>query len=114
MRATLFSCVAQPSTGVPSYCAFSGSSAEAEIGAGSFAGKRAQFLRHFFNEAKALGFGTGVVGPFVYLIDNKACGPLTSNEGVSKKTEHFLRWQHYLRWLVYHNLGVVIWISTKE
>ena len=90
------------------------SSAEAEIGAGSFAGKRAQFMRHFTNEAKELGFGVGVKGPFVYLIDNKACGPLTANEGVSKKTEHFLRWQHYLRWLVYHRLAVVIWISTKE
>ena len=90
------------------------SSAEAEIGAGCFGGKRAQFLRHFINEAKELGFGVGVKGPFVYLIDNEACGPLTMNEGVSKKTEHFLRWQHYLRWLVYHNLAVVIWISTKQ
>ena len=71
-------------------------------------------MRHFTNEAKELGFGVGVKGPFVYLIDNKACGPLTANEGVSKKTEHFLRWQHYLRWLVYHRLAVVIWISTKE
>ena len=90
------------------------SSAESEIGAGCFGGKRAQFLRHFLIEAKKLGFGIGVSGPFVYLIDNKACGPLTTNDGVSKKTEHFLRWQHYLRWLVYHNLAVVIWISTKD
>ena len=36
------------------------------------------------------------------LIDNSACESLTRNVGVSKPTEHFLRWQHYLRWLVYH------------
>ena len=88
------------------------SSAEAEIDSGCKAGKRGQFIRLFLNELKELGAGKGVDGPFIYLIDNSACGPLTKNIGVSKKTEHFLRDQYYLRWLVYHRLALVIWIPT--
>mmetsp|Transcript_6737 Transcript_6737/g.17631 ORF Transcript_6737/g.17631 Transcript_6737/m.17631 type:complete len:113 (+) Transcript_6737:985-1323(+) len=53
-------------------------------------------------------------GSLIYLIDNSACEPLTKNVGVSKPTEHFLRWQHYLRWLVYHKYAIVIWISTND
>ena len=34
--------------------------------------------------------------------------------GVSKKTEHFLRWQHYLRWLVYNRYAIVIWVNTDD
>ena len=90
------------------------SSAEAEIAAGCFAAKRGQYIRSVINEFKKLGVGPGVDGPFVYLIDNSATGPMTGNVGTSKKTEHFLRWQHYLRWIVYHKYGVVLWIDTNN
>ena len=90
------------------------SSAEVEIAAGCFCGKRAQHLRSLLNEFEEHGAGTGIKGPLVYLIDNEACGPLTSNVGVSRTTEHFLRWQHYLRWLVAHKYAVVIWLPTTD
>ena len=88
------------------------SSAEAEVAAGCFCGKRCMFVRSYLNELKSLGIGAGINGPFVFLIDNSACGPLTSNVGVSRTTEHFLRWQHYLRWLVVHGMVKVIWTPT--
>ena len=50
----------------------------------------------------------------VYMIDNSACEPLTKNMGVSKRTEHFLRWQHYLRWLVFNKYALVLWMSTDR
>ena len=90
------------------------SSAEAEIAAGCMAGKRMQFIRALINEMAEFGAGKGIKGALIYLIDNSACEPLTRNIGVSKPTEHFLRWQHYLRWLVYHKYAVVIWISTND
>ena len=34
--------------------------------------------------------------------------------GVSKPSEHFMRWQLYLRWLVFCGLAVVVWVSTDE
>jgi hypothetical protein len=90
------------------------SSAEAEIAAGCFAGKRGQFIRMLLNEFKKHGIGDGIDGPLVYTIDNEACDALTKNIGVSKNTEHFLRWQHYLRWLVYNKYAVVIWVSGSD
>ena len=58
--------------------------------------------------------GSGLKGAIVFLIDNSACEPLTKNRGVSKQTEHFMRWQLYLRWMVFSGLAVVIWISTDN
>lgn len=67
------------------------------------------------NELAANGVGDALDKPLVYLIDNSAwCDELTKNKGVSKRTEHFLRWQHYVRWLVYHKYAVVCWNSSKE
>ena len=82
------------------------SSAEAEIAAGCMAGKRMQFIRALINEMAEHGAGDGIKGALIYLIDNSACESLTRNVGVSKPTEHFLRWQHYLHWLVYHKYAV--------
>ena len=90
------------------------SSAEVEIGAGCFCAKRAQHIRSFMNELKEHDVGSGISGAIVFLIDNEACGPLTSNVGVSRTTEHFLRWQHYLRRLVAHKYAVVLWLPTKD
>ena len=39
---------------------------------------------------------------------------MTKNLGVSKKTEHFLRWQLYLRSLVIIKFAIVIWTPTKD
>ena len=90
------------------------SATEVELAAGCFAGKRAQFIRALLNDLHSLNVGQGVRGPIIFLIDNSAAGPLTKNLGVSKKTEHFLRWQLYLRWLVINKFATVIWIPTKD
>ena len=48
------------------------------------------------------------------LFFNTAVEPLTKNLGVSKKTEHFMRWQLYLRWLLINKYATVIWTPTKD
>jgi hypothetical protein len=90
------------------------SATEVELAAGCFAGKRAQFIRALLNDLYSLKVGNGLTGPIIFLIDNSAVGPLTKNLGVSKKTEHFLRWQLYLRWLVINKFAIVIWTPTKD
>jgi len=90
------------------------SATEIELAAGCFAGKRVQFIRSLLNDLCSVKVGTGVNGPIIFLIDNSAAGPLTKNLGVSKKTEHFLRWQLYLRWLVINKYATVIWTPTKD
>jgi len=90
------------------------SATEVELAAGCFAGKRVQFIRSLLNDLKSYNVGNGVTGPIVFLIDNSAVEPLTKNLGVSKKTEHFMRWQLYLRWLVINKFAIVIWTPTKD
>ena len=90
------------------------SATEVELAAGCFAGKRAQFIRALLNDLHSFKVGNGLTGPIVFLIDNSAVGPLTKDLGVSKKTEHFLRWQLYLRWLVINRFAIVIWTPTKD
>ena len=90
------------------------SATEVELAAGCFAGKRTQFIRSLLNDLHAANVGNGVAGPIIFLIDNSAVGPLTKNLGVTKKTEHFLRWQLYLRWLVINKFATVIWTPTKD
>jgi len=90
------------------------SATEVELAAGCFAGKRVQFVRSLFNDLKLLNVEEGISGPIIFLIDNSAVGPLTKNLGVSKKTEHFMRWQLYLRWLVIDKFATVIWTPTKD
>jgi hypothetical protein len=36
------------------------------------------------------------------VIDNSALPSLTENLGVSRKAEHYRRWQHFMRYLVTH------------
>jgi hypothetical protein len=73
------------------------SSAEAEIAAGTIASKRAIYVRHF------LGFVEALPNiPIPHVIDNSALPALTENMGVSRKTEHFRRWQHFMRYAVTH------------
>ena len=74
------------------------SSSEAEIGAGCIAGKRAIYVRNLLGEMLNLPSI-----PIPHIIDNSALPYLTENMGVSKKSEHFRRWQHFLRYLVTHN-----------
>ena len=42
------------------------SSAEAEVAAGCFCGKRCMFVRSYLNELKSLGVGSGINGAFVF------------------------------------------------
>ena len=87
------------------------SSMEAEICAGCFAGKRMMLVRSIMTE---LGDRFIIKGPIIICIDNEATLPVSKDEGVKRKTEHFLRWQHYLRYLVMHGFAIVFWVSTKK
>ena len=85
------------------------SSAEAEIGSGSHAGKRSVYVREF----------RGFIEPMSrvaisHLVDNSAMPPLTENAGVSKRSEHFRRWQHFLRYLVTHGYTYIHLCRTHE
>ena len=85
------------------------SSSEAEVGAGSIAGKRAVYVRHFLGNISAL--------PRLrisHIVDNSATPALTENNGVSRKTEHFRRWQHFLRYLVTHGYSYVHLCRTED
>ena len=85
------------------------SSAEAEISAGSMAGKRVVFITELLG-----AFGIKLAAPVILLVDNTAAGDLTKKFGVAARTAHFLRWQHYLRWLVIHQYVTVVFVGTKD
>ena len=85
------------------------SSTEAEIAAGSVAGKRSAFARGMIGEVISLP-----KLPISHVIDNSATPALTENLGVSKKTEHFRRWLHYMRYLVTHGFTYVHLVRTHE
>ena len=74
------------------------SSAEAEVGAGALACKRAIYLRHLIGEVTPLP-----ALPIPHIVDHSALPPLSENLGVSRKTEHFRRWLHFMRYCVLHN-----------
>ena len=52
--------------------------------------------------------------PVSFIIDNTAVPALSENMGVSKKTEHFRRWQQHLRYLVLHGYAYVHIVRTWE
>ena len=52
--------------------------------------------------------------PVSHIIDNSALPALTENMGVSKKSEHFRRWQHFLRYLVTHGYSYIHLVRTYE
>ena len=85
------------------------SSAEAEIGAGCAAGKRAIYVRNLIGELEGLP-----AIPIPHIVDNSALPYITENIGVSKKTEHFRRWQHFMRYLVNHNYIFVHLCKTGD
>ena len=85
------------------------SSAEAEIGAGSIAGKRSVYVRDFIGTVEPLR-----PIPISHLVDNSALPALTENLGVSRKSEHFRRWQHFLRYLVTHGYTFIHLCRTHE
>ena len=49
-----------------------------------------------------------------HIVDNSALPALTENLGVSKKSEHFRRWQHFLRYLVTHGYSYVHLCKTEH
>ena len=49
-----------------------------------------------------------------HVIDNNALPALTENVGVSRKTEHFRRWQQFMRYLVTHGYSYVHLCLTKD
>ena len=85
------------------------SSTEAEIAAGSIAGKRVIYIRGFIGCIVAFP-----KIPVSHIIDNSALPALTENMGVSKKSEHFRRWQHFLRYLVTHGYSYIHLVRTYE
>ena len=72
------------------------SSSEAEISSGCLATRRLLFVRNVMTPLMEL-FDDTLTGATPLLIDNSAAIELSENVGVSKKTEHFKRWQHTLR-----------------
>ena len=85
------------------------SSAEAEISAGAHGGKRSIYVREFRGFIEPLA-----KVPISHVIDNTALPPLTENAGVSKRSEHFRRWQHFLRYLVTHGYSYLHLVRTHE
>ena len=73
------------------------SSAEAEVGACALAGRRLIYIRLLIGELFKL---PGL--PVSHVTDNTAVAPLTENLGVSRRNEHFRRWQNFARYLVTH------------
>ena len=85
------------------------SSAEAEISGGSLLMKKLAFIRSTFKDLSII-----IVGAIPSLIDNTAAIELSSKDGASKKTNHFLRWQHTMRWSVIHLYSVLLFVFTHE
>ena len=74
------------------------SSTEIEIAAACLASKRLMFVKELCKEMGVKSFRL----PIPLLIDNSGAIELCEKSGVSKRTEHFMRWQHYCRYLVKH------------
>ena len=75
----------------------------------ALAGKRLVYVRNLWGE-----FGEMAKVPVSFIIDNTAVPALSENIGVSKKTEHFRRWQQFLRYLVTHGYAYVHIVRTFE
>jgi hypothetical protein len=85
------------------------SSAEAETAAACFAAKRQTFVLNVLREMH-LRIPAGAS----LLIDNTAAKQLAERMGVSKRTEHYMRWQHHLRHLVTHQHLKLHFVRTHE
>ena len=71
--------------------------------------KKLAFIRSTFKDLSII-----IVGAIPSLIDNTAAIELSSKDGASKKTNHFLRWQHTMRWSVIHLYSVLLFVFTHE
>ena len=85
------------------------SSSEIEIAAASIAGKRLMFYKELASE---IGLKIGI--PIPMLVDNSGAIDLCEKVGVSKRTEHFMRWQHYCRYLVKHFIVKMHFVRSHE
>ncbi len=52
--------------------------------------------------------------PIPMMIDNSGAIELCEKVGVSKRTEHFMRWQHYCRYLVKHFILRLHFVRSHE
>ena len=48
------------------------------------------------------------------LVDNSGAIDLCEKVGVSKRTEHFMRWQHYCRYLVKHFIVKMHFVRSHD
>ena len=85
------------------------SSSEIEIAAASMASKRIMFIRELCNE-----IGIKLSPPIPILVDNSGAIDMCEKVGVSKKSEHFMRWQHYCRYLVSHGILRMHFVRSHE
>ena len=85
------------------------SSSEIEIAAACLAGKRLMFFREMSNE-----IGVKLSTPIPMMIDNSGAIDMCEKLGVSKKTEHFMRWQHYSRYLVKQCIVKMHFVRSHE
>ena len=84
------------------------STAEAEICAGCFGTKRIVYMRNYIT-----GLGMKLLGPVLHIIDNTAMEDLSAKMGVSKRTEHFQRWQQQVRYSNVHMHTISLWATNK-
>lgn len=85
------------------------SSAEAEVSAGSLCVKTLMYCRNVCNTV-----GLCLDGPTPLMLDSEAGIAIGTNQGVSPRTAHFLRWQHYMRWAKHHQYVELIFMSGKR
>ena len=86
------------------------SSSEIEIAAACLAAKRLMFVKEL---SKEMGIKSLRL-PIPMLMDNSGAIELCEKVGVSKKTEHFMRWQHYCRYLVKHFVTRLHFVRSHE
>lgn len=48
------------------------------------------------------------------MLDSEAGIAIGTNQGVSPRTAHFLRWQHYMRWAKHHQYIELVFMSGKR
>lgn len=85
------------------------SSAEAEVSAGSLCVKTLMYCRSVCNAV-----GLCLNGPTPLMLDSEAGIAIGTNQGVSPRTAHFLRWQHYMRWAKHHQYVELVFMAGKR
>ena len=85
------------------------SSAESEYAAAAYTCKEIVFVRNICDF-----LGIKLDGPTVICVDNQAAIKVAENLGVTGRNKHFTDSLHYFRHLVYHQIVVPTFVTTKH